>query len=248
MENQIVVKNLSKKFKIGFKKNQKVIERILRLFSGKEPKKEIKVLDNVSFKIKEGEIVGLIGNNGSGKSTLLRILSGIYENYTGTFKLNSKTTPMINLGAGMKSRGTMKENIFLIGSLFGLSQKEIHKKLNSIINFAELEKFVNTKLYQFSQGMKQRLAFSIAIHSNPKILFLDEIFAVGDERFRNKSAKKIKEIVKKGASVILVSHELWMIEKFCNRVIWLERGKIKMQGNTNTILKKYKKEGKLNGK
>lgn len=240
-QDRIIVENLTKIFKIGFKKRQGILARFLGFFSGKEPKKKLIALDNVFLKLKKGEILGIIGRNGCGKSTLLRVLAGIYESYQGNFYVNGKIVPIIGLGAGMQPRLSMKENIFLVGSLFGLGKKTLKRNFNSIVEFAGLEKFINTKLYQFSSGMRQKLAFSIAIHCNSDILLLDEIFAVGDQDFRNKSAEKIKEIVKKGTSVILVSHELWMIEKYCDRVIWMDGGKIKKIGKANEIVKEYLK-------
>jgi len=240
--NRIIVKDLKKKFKIGFKKRQGVLQRFISFFSGKEPKKIIIALDNVSFELKKGEILGIVGENGSGKSTLLRIIAGIYKKNLGRMGICGKIISLINLNVGLKERLIMKDNIFLVGALFGLSNKEIKWKFKSIVEFAGLENFINTKIYQFSEGMKQRLVFSIAVHSNPDILLLDEVFAVGDENFRNKSAEKINELVEGGASVILVSHELWMIEKYCDRVIWMEKGKIKREGNVKEILKEYKKQ------
>ena len=238
---KIIVENLSKKFKIGFKKNRSTLARIAGFFSGKEPKRILKALNNVSFEVLEGEVVGIIGKNGSGKSTLLRILAEIYPVYSGKVRVNGKIIPLINLNAGLQLRLTMKENIFLLGSLFGLGQKTIKKRFSSIVEFAGLEEFVNTKIYQFSEGMKERLAFSIAIHCNLDVLLLDEIFAVGDEEFRIRSAEKIKELAKKGVSVVFVSHELWMIEKYCDRVIWMERGEIVKEGSARDIIKEYKK-------
>lgn len=241
MENKrIIIENLSKEFKIGFKKNLGTLARILRLFSGREPKKTLRALNEISFSLQHKEILGIIGSNGSGKTTLLRILAGIYPSYTGKVKINGKIIQLIGLKKGLQSRLKMKENIFLLGSLFGLGRKEIKKRFKSIVEFADLEDFVETKLYQFSSGMVQRLTFSIAIHCNPDILLLDEIFAVGDENFRNKSTKRIKKLVKNGASAILVSHELWMIEKYCDKVIWMEKGEIKKQGNPKEIIKEYK--------
>jgi ABC-type polysaccharide/polyol phosphate transport system ATPase subunit len=128
-----------------------------------------------------------------------------------------------------------------MGSLFNMSRNTIREKLRSIVEFAELEDFVDTKLFQFSEGMKQRLAFSIAIHADPDILLLDEVFEVGDKRFRKKSSNKIKELAKNGASVILVSHELWMIEKHCERTIWLRNGRIYKDGKTSIVLDEYKR-------
>jgi len=236
---RIVAENISKIFKIGFKKNQSALARLIGLFSGKEPKKTIRALSNISFTAEKGEILGIIGENGSGKSTLLRTIAGIYRQNEGKIITNGKIISIINLNIGFHNRLIMKDNILLVSSFFGLSQKQIEQKFNSIVKFAELEPFINTKIYQFSEGMKARLAFSIAVHCGPKILLLDEVFEVGDEEFRKKSAEKIKELVKEGVTVILVSHNLNMIEKYCDRVIWLEQGKIKREGKAKEIIQEY---------
>jgi len=238
--SRIVAENISKTFQIGFKKHQSALERFISLFSGKEPKKTLQALKDVSFEAEKGEIVGIIGENGSGKSTLLRTIAGIYKQDEGRIITNGKIISLINLVVGLHPRLTMKDNIFLVSSFFGLSQKEITQKFNSIVEFAELENFVNTKIYQFSEGMKARLAFSISIHCNPDILLLDEVFEVGDESFRKKSAEKIKELVKKGAIALLVSHNLNMIEKYCNKIILMEKGKIKKEGKTRMVVEEYK--------
>jgi len=242
MGERIILKNIEKTFKIGFRKKRGFLGKCLIFFSGKESKKIIYALRNISFYVKSGEILGLIGKNGSGKSTLLRIIAGIYKQDKGKVKVNGKIISLINLRVGLKDRLSMRDNIFLVGSLFGLGQKSIRKKFDSIVRFSELESFVNTKLYQFSEGMKQRFAFSIAIYSNPDILLLDEVFEVGDQEFRLKSAEKIRELAEKGVSVIFVSHELWMIEKYCDRVIWIRKGKVKKQGKARGIIKEYKKD------
>jgi len=239
---RIIIENLEKEFSIGFLKKQSSFQWLLSFFSGREPKKVIKVLDNISLKVNSGEIVGIIGSNGSGKSTLLRIIAGIYDYKKGNVTVNGKIISIINLGIGLKERLTMKENIFLVGSLFGMSQEEIKSKLNSIVEFSGLKEFVNTKIYQFSAGMLQRLAFSISVHSNPEILLLDEVFEVGDEDFREKSAERIKELVRAGATVVLVSHDLQMVEKHCNEIIWMEQGKIRESGKTKEVLGSYKND------
>ena len=241
LDNRIIVKNISKKFKIGFKKHQSVLARFVSFFSGKEPKKIIQALKDVSFKVKKAEIVGIIGENGSGKSTLLRVIAGIYKQDKGEINVNGKIISAINLKIGLHQRLTMKDNIYFCCSLFGLSQKEIKKKLHLIVEFAELGNFINTKIYQFSEGMKSRLAFSIAIHCNPEILLLDEVFEVGDEKFKIKSADKIKGFVKKRATVLLVSHDLHMVKKYCDKVIWLDKGKIIKEGDIKEIIKEYVK-------
>ncbi|OGJ19869.1 hypothetical protein A3K73_02650 [Candidatus Pacearchaeota archaeon RBG_13_36_9] len=240
MIGRIIVENVSKKFKIRFKKNQSVLARLTSLFSGREPKKTIHALKDISFEARKGEIIGIIGENGSGKSTLLRCIAGIYD-YEGKIKVNGRIISIINLGVGFHYRLTMKENIYLCCSLFGLSRRKTKEVFPSIIEFSELENFVNTKLYQFSSGMKNRLAFSIAIHCSPEILLLDEVFEIGDERFKIKSAGKIKELVKQGASVVLVSHDLKMVDKYCHRAILMEGGKIKEEGKAREIIWQYKK-------
>lgn len=237
--NSIQLQSVSKTFELGFKKRHGLLARIIGGLSNREQKKEIIVLDTISLTIKSGEMVGIIGNNGSGKSTLLRIIAGIYRPNSGNIITQGKIISIINLGSGLKERLTMKENIFLVGSLFGISQKTIRENLNSIVHFSGLEQFIDTKIYQFSAGMLQRLAFSIAIHSNPSILLLDEVFEVGDENFRKKSTEKIHELVKAGVSVVFVTHELDMIREHCDRVIWLSNGKICMQGDPEVVVKKY---------
>lgn len=236
---KISLNNIRKGFKIGFKKKQSTLSRVGTLVMAREVKKEIIVLHNISLDVSAGEILGIIGKNGSGKSTLLRIIADIYKPDSGSVVSHGKVISLINLGTGLKERLTMKENIFLVGSLFGMNQKEISERLDSIVDFSELKEFLHTKIYQFSAGMLQRLAFSIAIHSEPDILLLDEVFEVGDEIFRRNSAKKIQELVKSGLAVIFVTHDLDMIRKQCHRVIWLENGKIHMSGKPEEITTKY---------
>ncbi|MBP7708088.1 ABC transporter ATP-binding protein [Candidatus Pacearchaeota archaeon] len=228
-----------KAFEIGSIRRKNFLMNLLGLISGRESMRHLKVLQGISFKVNSGEIVGLIGKNGSGKSTLLRILADIYKPDSGSIVYRGKIISIIGLGSGFISNLNMRDNIFLVGSLFGLSLKEINRKFKSIVDFSDLNNFLGTKLYQFSAGMLQRLAFSIAIHSNPEVLLLDEVFEVGDESFRKKSAEKIKELVGSGSSVILVSHDLNMIKKYCDRVIWLKEGNIFMQGKTKEVTEKY---------
>lgn len=237
---RIILKNVSKKFKIGFEKNQGTLARFVSLFSGRETKKTIQVLNNISFSARAGEVIGIIGKNGSGKSTLLKIIAEIYNKDGGEIKTNGKITSLINLNTGLKERLTMKDNVVLCCSLFGLSKKEIKKIFNSIIELSELRDFINTKIYQFSEGMKQRLAFAIAVYSRPEILLLDEVFEIGDESFKEKSVAKIKNLVEQGATVLLVSHDLNLIKEHCHRLIWLEKGHLVKQGRPQEIIKEYK--------
>lgn len=223
---RLSLQHISKSFLIGFEKKQSVLSHIASYISARESKKLFKALDDVSLEVKSGEILGIIGSNGSGKSTLLRIMADIYKPDTGTVQNNGRIISIINLGAGLMERLPMRDNIYMVGALFGMDKKTITEKFDAIVAFSELEEFVGTKIYQFSAGMIQRLAFSIAIHSEPDILLLDEVFEVGDDHFRKKSAEKIKELVSHGASVILVSHDMELIQKNCTSVIEFKHGKI----------------------
>ncbi len=230
--------NVSKSFKIGFKKNQSALSRVISFFSGKEPKKDILALDKISLFLEEGEVLGVIGKNGSGKSTLLRCIAGIYC-YDGEIKIRGNLVPIISLNLGFQHRLTMRENIYLSGSLFGLTKSEVKKKFDLIVGFSELQDFVETKIYQFSSGMKQRLAFSIAVHCNPGILLLDEVFEVGDEGFKEKSAGKIRDFVEGGGSVVLVSHDMDLVRKYCNKAVLLDNGRVLKQGNVSDVVREY---------
>ena len=238
---RIIVERVSKEFKIGFKKNQSALARVVSLFSGKEPQRTLLALDGVSFKVEAGQILGIVGENGSGKSTLLRLIAGIYREDKGRIVLNGNVISLINLYIGLKRKLTMEDNIYLLGSFLGLSSNELKQKFDLIVEFSELDDFVKTKIYQFSNGMMQRLIFSIAVHCNADILLLDEVFEVGDEHFKIKSANKVRKLSEKGTSIILVSHEMWMIQKYCDRAIWLDKGRILKEGGTESVISEYKK-------
>ncbi len=236
---RVHLKNINKKFKLGFKKKQNVLNRVIDACMSREQKKEVTVLNTISLEVHSGQVLGIIGNNGCGKSTLLRIIAGIYSPTSGEISIHGKIISIINLGVGLKERLTMRDNIFLVGSLFGMSQKSIQERFTSIVAFSDLQECIDTKLYQFSAGMIQRLAFSIAIHAKPEILLLDEVFEVGDENFRKKSSEKIRELVSQGVAVIFVTHDLDMITKQCHKVMWLADGKIKMEGKTSDVVARY---------
>ncbi len=240
---RIIANNVSKKFRIGFRKRKMALARFVSFLSGREPKKDFWALKGVSFSADAGEIIGIIGKNGSGKSTLLRVLAGIYAHNSGEIDCNGKIVSLIELNIGLHNRLDLRDNVYLCCALFGLGRKEIRKKFSSIVSFAGLNDFTRTKLYQFSIGMTQRLAFSIAVHCNPEILLLDEVFEVGDKDFRKKSSQKIKELAKKGAAVLLVTHDLDMVKRHCSRLIWVEKGKIAKIGSTRSIIRKYEKNG-----
>ena len=236
---RIVVKSVSKKFRIGSLKRKSVLARFVSLFTGREPQETIWALKDISLRARSGEIVGVIGKNGSGKSTLLRIIAGIYRETSGLVQTSGKIISLINLQAGLYPQLLMKDNIRSLCSIFGVNRRKAKLRFNSIIEFAELANYVNTKIYQFSEGMKQRLVFSVAIHSDPEILFLDETFETGDAAFQLKSANKIKELVGNGATVLLISHDWNLIQKHCTRVIWIKDGTIKAEGTPHEVLEQY---------
>lgn len=222
------LRNISKAFNIGFRRRRGVLEQLSSLVGSREQKKRLDALRSVSLDVMPGEIIGIIGSNGSGKSTMLRIMAGIYEPDAGIIDVKGRVISIINLGTGLMERLPMRDNIFLIGSLFGMSNATVRDRFDSIVAFSGLAEFVDTKIYQFSAGMMQRLSFSIAIHADPDILLLDEVFEVGDEDFRKKSSARIKELAQSGSSIVLVSHDLELIKRNCSKVYEMRHGELKL--------------------
>lgn len=196
-------------------------------------------LQNVSFTIESGEVMGIIGSNGAGKSTLLKVISGILTPTTGNVQINGSIAPMLELGAGFDIDLTARENVFLNGAVLGYSKQYLIKRYDEIVDFSELKDFMDTPIRNFSSGMTMRLAFSIATIVNPDVLIVDEILSVGDEHFQQKSLKRMKELMSGGTTVLLVSHSLQQIRKMCTRVIWLEHGKMQMIGGTDDVCDAY---------
>lgn len=239
---RLTLDKVSKQFVITGKNNT-ALENALGLFS-RQFKRRFWVLKNISFGAKAGENIGIIGKNGSGKSTLLRAIAGIYSVDSGNIKTKGKIVYLDGLAPGLKEKLTMRENIYLIGSLLGLGQKDIRSKFNAIIEFSGIKEFVDTKVFQFSSGMVSRLAFSTTIHfvkhHNPDIILLDEVFgAGGDIDFKEKAVRKMEELIKGGTTVLLVSHNLSLIKKYCHRAIWIDKGEIIKQGEPQEICDAY---------
>jgi ABC-type polysaccharide/polyol phosphate transport system ATPase subunit len=226
----IEVNNVTKKFKLGHLSNLKDAARAFLgslMGHGSSMRKTINALDDVSFEVGMGEIVGIIGSNGAGKSTLLKLISGITVPSEGTINVHGSIAPLIEVGAGLHPELTGRENIYLNGSILGVSRSEIQRKLDEIVGFAELEEFIDTPVKRYSSGMKIRLGFSIATSVDADILILDEVLAVGDLAFQRKCFDRMEEIIKRqGKTVLLVSHSIRKVERICSRVLLLDRGKI----------------------
>lgn len=235
--NAIEVKNISKSFRLYHDKSLTLKERLL--FFNRAKYEEVQVLSDVSFDVKKGTTVGLIGRNGSGKSTLLKLLSGIIYPDSGEIKLNGRVSSLLELGAGFHPDFTGRENIYNNASIFGLSRKEIDKRYNQIVEFSELDGYIDNPVRTYSSGMYMRLAFSVAINVDADILLIDEILAVGDANFQKKCMDKINELKKKGITIVLVSHDMGSVERICDKAIWLDDGKIKYQGDAYDTVYTY---------
>ncbi|NBL00561.1 MAG: ABC transporter ATP-binding protein, partial [Erysipelotrichia bacterium] len=205
----------------------------------KQYHKEFYALNDISFEIKKGETVGIIGKNGAGKSTLLKIITGVLTPTSGSVHVNGRIASLLELGAGFNPEYTGVENIYFQGSLMGYTREEVAKKVDEIIAFADIGDFVYQPVKMYSSGMYARLAFAVAINVDPDILIVDEALSVGDAAFQNKCIRKMEEIGKKGITILFVSHDTQTINKFCNRAIWLNNGVIKEQGKPEIILENY---------
>lgn len=237
----IKLENISMKFNLGIEKNFSIKEAFISIFDRKRrPKKsEFWALSDVSFEVKKGEVIGLIGSNGAGKSTLLKIVSGVMKPTKGKVTVNGVISPMIELGAGFDYELTAKENIYLNGSILGYSKEFIDEKFEEIVEFSELRDFLNVPVRNFSSGMVAKLAFSIATVVNPEVLIVDEILSVGDIKFQEKSKNKMLEMIKGGTTVLYVSHSLPSIKELCDKVVWLEHGKVIKVGDAKKICDEY---------
>lgn len=240
----IDVENVSMRFNLGIEKNFSLKQGFVNLFAkrkrkAKKVKNEFWALKNINLKVKKGEVVGLIGSNGAGKSTLLKVVAGVMKPTKGSVKTYGNICPMIELGAGFDPQLTARENIYLDGAIMGYSKELINEKFAEIVEFSELKDFLDVPIQNFSSGMIARLAFSIATIIEPEILIVDEILSVGDIAFQQKSEAKMLSMIEGGTTVLYVSHSLESIKKLCNRVIWLEHGKTKKDGN-NQVCEDYK--------
>jgi|694.fasta_scaffold93757_4 ABC-2 type transport system ATP-binding protein len=233
----ITVQGVWKNFRLYHERNRYIKAAVLR---GRRAKyEEFWALQDVSLEVPHGATVGVIGSNGSGKTTLLKCLTGIYTPERGNVTIDGNVAALLELGAGFHAELSGTENIYLNGSILGMSKKEIDAKFDSIVEFAGLEQFIDTPVKNFSSGMVVRLGFSIATHVEPEVLLIDEILAVGDQAFQRKSTEKIEQFRREGRTILVVSHSLGLVQQLCNTVVWLEKGRVKMVGDANDVIASY---------
>lgn len=237
LENAIEVHNITKRFKVYLDKGRTLKE--LLLFSKRRKYEEREVLKGISFEVKKGEAIGLIGHNGCGKSTTLKLLTKIMYPDSGTIEMRGRISSLIELGAGFHPDMSGRQNIYTNASIFGLTRKEIEDRLNAIIAFSELEEFIDNPVRTYSSGMYMRLAFSVAINVDADILLIDEILAVGDSNFQAKCFNKLREIKADGATIVIVSHSMGQIEQICDKTIWIHDGYIEAEGVPRDIHPRY---------
>lgn len=233
------IRNIHMRFRLSREKITSLKDYILRALKGNLHYNEFYALKDVSFQVQKGDRVGILGLNGAGKSTLLKVIAGVYKPTSGTVIKRGKVIPLLELGAGFEKDYTGRENIFLYGSFLGYSKEFIESKFDEIVSFAELEKFIDVPVTNYSSGMRARLGFAIATVVEPEILIVDEVLAVGDAAFQEKSRKRMMELMSGGTTVLFVSHDLSQIRTMCNRVVWIDHGTVKMFGPTQEVCDAY---------
>lgn len=241
----ISVRDVSMYFKVPEESASSLKEFTVQLAAGRRRYRTLKALDHISFDVYEGEVMGIIGTNGSGKSTLLKIISGAMIPTGGSVQVDESQAQLLTLGTGFDRELTARENVYLNGAILGYSREFIRRKYRKIVEFAELEGFMEQKIKNFSSGMISRLGFAIAtVRETPGILILDEVLSVGDLFFKEKSGRRIEEMIHSGATVLIVSHSTDTILKNCSRAVWIEKGKQKMTGNPGEVCRAYVEYGK----
>lgn len=239
-QKSIVVQGISKEYTIGKQKDSSLRNSISGVFKSKQNAQEsFWALKDISFHVEKGDVIGIIGRNGAGKSTLLKILSKITQPTEGRIEINGRVASLLEVGTGFHPELTGRENIYLNGTLLGMTRKEVTEKLGEIVAFSGVEKFIDTPVKHYSSGMHVRLAFSVAAHLEPEILIIDEVLAVGDAEFQKKCLGKMKDVAGEGRTVIFVSHDLAAVKKLCTRAILLEKGSIIFGGSTDEVIEKY---------
>lgn len=241
-ENAVELRNIEMHFNMSKEKLESFKEYFIKLAKRQLMFEDFKALDGVSFDIKKGDVFGIVGLNGSGKSTTLKIISGILKPTKGTVETSGVIAPLIELGAGFDMELTARENIYLNGSVLGYSRKFMNEKFNDIVEFSEMEQFLDTPMKNYSSGMVARIGFAIATVTTPDILIVDEILAVGDFLFQKKCEERINAMMNDNTTVIIVSHSIEQIERLCKHCVWLDKGKVRMIGETQEVCNAYKNE------
>lgn len=238
-EYLLKIENLDMQFKLPALKMNTLKERVVNFFKGKRVKaKTLQVLENINCQIKKGESLGVIGHNGAGKSTLLKLVAGIYSPTAGKIDLKGSVV-LLNLGTGFDMEANAEENIYLNGAILGFSRKDMKRRFNSIIEFAELQDFVKMPLKNYSSGMISRLGFAIAIDVHPDLLLVDEVLSVGDANFQKKCIEKINALKESGVSFMFVSHNIPQVKNLCEKTLWIENSKVMGYGPSQEICGKY---------
>lgn len=240
----ISVQNVSMAFSLNKEKVDNLKEYFIKFVTRKLEYKKFDALKNISFEVKKGERLAIMGFNGAGKSTLLKVIVGVYKPTTGSVERNGVIAPLLELGAGFDPNYSGKENIYLYGSILGYSREFIQSKYDEIVSFSELGKFIDVPLKNYSSGMKARLGFSIATAVNPDVLILDEVLSVGDAKFREKSMKKVQSMFDNGVTVLFVSHNASQVKELCNRAILINHGEVIAQGDVNEVADLYQRISK----
>lgn len=238
-ETVIKIKNVGMEFNLSQEKVDNIKEYFIKFVKRELLFQEFWALRNISFEVKKGDRVGILGLNGAGKSTLLKIISGVMKPTEGSIAIKGKIAPLLELGAGFDYNYTGRENVFLNGAILGYTKDFLEGKYDQIVEFAEIGEFMDVPLKNYSSGMKARLGFSIATMVEPEILILDEVLSVGDAKFREKSEERIMSLFDKGVTVLFVSHSIEQVQRLCNKAIWLEKGKMVMQGDVEEVCMKY---------
>jgi lipopolysaccharide transport system ATP-binding protein len=241
MDSNIAIKvsGVSKTFRIPHEKVSSLRGAAVSAFKRNKGFEEFKALDDVSFEVKKGEFFGIIGRNGSGKSTLLKILAGIYQADSGSVSIDGRISPFLELGIGFNPELSGRDNVYLNATVLGMSKKEIDKKFDSIVAFSELERFIDQKLKNYSSGMQVRLAFSVSIHANREILLMDEVLAVGDSNFQSKCLEEFNKYREMGRTVVIVTHDIGVVQRYCDRAMLLRNGKIVKIGKAEEVGNEY---------
>ena len=238
-QTMLKVNNVTVRYKIANDRVSSLKEFMIKKFKKQISEKEFLALDDVSFTVEKGDVIGVVGRNGAGKSTLLKVVSGIQKPASGNVELGGRVVPMLELGAGFDFELSGRENVYLNGAVLGYTKEFLDEKYDDILAFSELGDFIEMPVRNYSSGMIARLAFSIASMINPEILIVDEVLSVGDENFQKKSRDRMVELMTGGSTVLFVSHNIQQVKDICNKAVWLRHGKVVMAGEAETVCDQY---------